>query len=371
MVFICHMVFKIKRHFWFNFLKIQNESIWFFLSSHPVGIVGIGISKVGVYATGGIWKSIGEMSIGDWAYWGHHSGGACKDSRISFSISVTLLPLCLNSLSFSLNRLGDNKGISMISIAIRVESVESVGVWESMVVGVGDSWSLNLNSFDCRLHNWCSVDIRIGQIVGISLGISLGLTFLPLSLNSLSFGFSLNRLGDNQGISMIPKSVRVDSMVTKVVWVSVGVGKSRCLNFHLLYNRLNKWGGVNIWVVKTTKTMKTICQIVGISLSISLSIGLTLPPFGSLHSGSLSLSGSSGSSGEWDGERESMSPETIVSMMIRIAVGEEQRSSLSLNLSGLHFNRLDDRSMGDCMVSSESIEKGRVDEELRISLSIC
>merc|ERR1719209_1003356 len=119
-------------------------------------------------------------------------------------------------------------------------------------------------------------------------------------------------------------------MVTIAVWVvSVGVGKSRCLNFHLLYNRLNKWG-VNIWAVKT--------QIVGISLSLSLSIGLTLPPFGSLHSGSLSLRGSSGSSGEWDGERESMSPESIVSMMVRIAVGEEQRSSLSLNLSGLHFN---------------------------------
>merc|ERR1712038_349852 len=335
MVFICHMVFKIKRHFWFNFLKIQNESIWFFLSSHPVGIVGIGISKVGVYATGGIWKSIGEMSIGDCAYWGQHSGGACKDSRISFSISVTLLPLCLNSLSFSLNRLGDNKGISMISIAIRVESVVSVDVWESMVVGIGDSWSLNLNSFDCRLHNWCSVDIRIGQIVGISLGISLGLTLLPLSLNSLSFGFSLNRLGDNPGISMIRKSVRVDSMVTKVVWVSVGVwvGKSRCLNFHLLYNRLNKWGGVNIWVMK----------IVRISLSISLSIGLTLLPFGSLHSGSLSLSGNSGSSSEWDGERESMSPETIVrSVKIRIAVGDKW-SSLSLNLSGLYFNRLHDR----------------------------
>merc|ERR1719278_1738223 len=105
-------------------------------------------------------------------------------------------------------------------------------------------------------------------------------------------------------------------MVTIVVWVSVGVGKSRCLNFHLLYNRLNKWGGVSIWVAKTMKTMDTISQIVGISLSISLSIGLTLLPFGSLHSGSLSLSGSSGSSGE----RESMSPETIVrSMKIRIA----------------------------------------------------
>merc|ERR1711887_460426 len=182
------------------------------------------------------------------------------------------------------------------------------------------------------------------------ISFSIGITLLPLSLNSLSFGFSLNRLGDDIGISMIPKSVRVDSMVTIVVWVSVGVGKSRCLNFHLLNNRLNKWSGVNIWVAKTMKTMNTICQIVGISLSSSLSI-----------------SGSSGSSGEWDGERESMSPETIVSMMIRIAVGEEQRSSFSLNLSGLHFNRLDDRSIGDCMVSSESIEKGRVDEEMRIT----
>merc|ERR1711884_335291 len=147
---------------------------------------------------------------------------------------------------------------------------------------------------------------------------------------------------------MISKSVRVDSMVTKVVWVSVGVCKSRCLIFHLLYNRLNKWGGVNIWVVKT---MKTICQIVGISLSISLSIGLTLLPFGSLHSGSLSLSGSSGSSSEWDGERKSMSPETIErSMKIRIAVGDKW-SSLSLNLSGLYFNRLYNRYMGNCMVS--------------------
>merc|ERR1719228_3195369 len=171
-----------------------------------------------------------------------------------------------------------------------------------------------------------------------SLSFSIGVTLLPLSLNSLSF--SLNRLGDDIGIPMIPKSVRVDSMVTKVVWVSVGVGKSRCLNFHLLYNRLNKGGGVNIWVVKT------ICQIVGISLSI----GLTLPPFGSLHSGSLSLSSSSGSSGEW----ESMSPETIVSMEVRIAIAIGDKWS-SLNLSGLYLNRLDNRYVGDCMVSSKSI----------------
>merc|ERR1719228_2394491 len=192
-----------------------------------------------------------------------------------------------------------------------------------------------------------------------SLSFSIGVTLLPLSLNSLSF--SLNRLGDDIGIPMIPKSVRVDSMVTKVVWVSVGVGNGRCLNFHLLYNRLNKGGGVNIWVVNT------ICQIVGISL------GITLLPFGSLHSGSLSLSGSSGSSSEWDGERESMSPETIErSMKIRIAVGDKW-SSLSLNLSGLYFNRLHDRYMGNCMVSIDKgrVDKARVDEELRISFSIC
>merc|ERR1711970_1413357 len=194
------------------------------------------------------------------------------------------------------------------------------------------------------------------------ISFSIGVTLLPLSLNSLGFGFSFNRLGDDIGISMIPESVRV----TKVVWVSVGVGKSRCLNFHLLYNRLNKWG-VNIWVGKTMKTI--ICQIVGISLSISLSIGLTLLPFGSLHSGSLSLSGSSGSSGEWDGEWESMSPETIVSVKVRIAVGNKWSS---LNLSRLYLNRLDDRYVGDCMVSSKSIDKRRVvDKELRVSLSIC
>merc|ERR1719225_1016692 len=161
----------------------------------------------------------------------------------------------------------------------------TVGVWESigesMVVGIGESWGLGLNSFDYRLHNWymgigisgvhtmggCWESIGDGRMsIGVAckesrISFSIGVTLLPLSLNSLGFGFSLNRLGDNIGISMIPKSVRV----TKVVWVSVGVGKSRSLNFHLLYNRLNKWG-VNIWVET---------QIVGISLSISLSIGLT------------------------------------------------------------------------------------------------
>merc|ERR1719312_1813084 len=220
------------------------------------------------------------MSIG--GDWGLNYGGACKDSRIS--ISITLLPLSLNSLGLSLHRL-DN--IGMISIGVRV----SISVWESMVVCIGNSWGLNLNSLDSRLDNRCGINIgvvdigavdSIGQIVWISLRISLGLTLLPLSLNRFGFGFSfsLDRLSNNIGITMITIGVRVDSMVP-VVWVSVGVwvgvSNGRCLNFHLLHNRFNQWGGINIWVVKP------ICQIVGISLS--LSIGLSLLPFSRLHSG--------------------------------------------------------------------------------------
>merc|ERR1719153_1994219 len=256
------MVFKITTHFWFNFMEIHYESIWFFL-----------------------------------------------------------FPFSLNSLGLSLNRLGDNIGVTV---------TVTVGVWETMVVVgesmvvVGESWGLGLNSFDYRLHIGISSVHTMGscvwEIVGdgriivggvackdSGISFSIGVTLLPLSLNSLSFGFSLNGLGDDIGISMIPKSVRVDSMVTKAVWVSVGVwvGKSRRLIFHLLYNRLNKWG-VNIWVVKIVGISLSISLSIG--LSISLSIGLTLPPFGSLHSGSLSLSGSSGSSGEWDGERLMLRP---------------------------------------------------------------
>merc|ERR1712013_338230 len=161
--------------------------------------MGIGISIVGIHAMSGVWKSVGKrMSIGGDR--GLNYGGACKDSRIS--LSITLLPL---SLGLSLNRL-DN--IGMISIGVRV----SISIWESMVVCIGNSWGLNLNSLDSRLDNRCGIDIgiveamdSIGQIVWISLRVSL----------------SLNRLGDNIGITMITIGVRVDSMVP-VVWVSVG-----------------------------------------------------------------------------------------------------------------------------------------------------
>merc|ERR1719206_1249939 len=104
------------------------------------------------------------MSIG--GDWGLNYGGACKNCRIS--ISLTLLPLSLNRL--------DN--IGMISKGVRV----SVCVWESMVVCIGNSWGLNLNSLDSRLDNRCGIDIgvvdigaldSIGQIVWISLRVSL------------------------------------------------------------------------------------------------------------------------------------------------------------------------------------------------------
>merc|ERR1719312_113465 len=105
----------------------------------------------------------------------------------------------------------------VVCIGIRV----SISVWESMVVCIGNSWGLNLNSLDSRLDNRCGINIgildigamdSIGQIVWISLRVSLGLTLLPLSLNRFGFGFSfsLDRLGENIGITMITIGVRVD-----------------------------------------------------------------------------------------------------------------------------------------------------------------
>merc|ERR1712121_212998 len=153
-------------------------------------------------------------------------------------------------------------------------------------------------------------------------------------------------------------SIGVGVSISIGVWQNMvgGISDNRCLNFHLLDNRLNNRGGVDIWV------MNSICQIVRISLWLSL--GLTLLPLSFLHSGSISFSGSSGSSYDW----ESMSPESKVrGMKIRITIGDKWSS---LNHSGLYFNRLDNRYVGDSMVSSKSIDKRRVYEQLRISLSL-
>merc|ERR1719350_989791 len=159
-----------------------------------------------------------------------HNSAGCKDSRVS--LGLTLLPLSLDSRLLSFHRLGDN--IGMISIAVWVDSMVSIGVWK-VVVSIGHSWGLDLNSLDDRLNNWCGVGIvksigvgmvkTIGEIVGISLWVSLGLsiTLLPLSLDSRLLSFYW--LGDNIGISMISIAVWVDSMVSIGVWkVVVSIG---------------------------------------------------------------------------------------------------------------------------------------------------
>jgi len=107
--------------------------------------------------------------------------------------------------------------------------------------------------------------------------------------------------------------------------------------------------------------VKTIGEIVGISLWVSLGLSLTLLPL-SLDSRLLSISnGSSSRENNW----ESMSPETIVESIWDMSIGDKWSS---LNLSGLYFNRLDNRQMRDSMVSS--IHKRSVEKKLRISLSL-
>merc|ERR1712002_1437939 len=177
---------------------------------------------------------------------------------ISLGFSLTLLPLSLNSRLLSFYWLGDNIGIS---IAVWVDSMVSIGVWE-VVVSIGHSWGLDLNSLDDRLNIGIVKSIgvgvvkTIGEIVGISLWISLSLTLLPLSLDSRLLSFYW--LGDNIGISI---AVWVDSMVSIGVWkVVVSIGHSWGLDLNRLDDRLN------IGIVKSigVGVMKTIGEIVGI-----------------------------------------------------------------------------------------------------------
>merc|ERR1712218_401243 len=114
------------------------------------------------------------------------------------SIWFFLFPFSLNSLGLSLNRLGDNIGVTV-----------TVGVWESMVVVgesmVCESWGLGLNSFDYRLHNWyMGIGISGVHTMGgcwESIGDSrTSIGSVACKESSLSFGFSLNRLGDDIGI---------------------------------------------------------------------------------------------------------------------------------------------------------------------------
>merc|ERR1719350_1030932 len=195
-----------------------------------------------------------------------HNSAGCKDSRVS--LGLTLLPLSLNSRLLSFHRLGDN--IGMISIAVWVDSMVSIGVWK-VVVSIGHSWGLDLNSLDDRLN--------IGIVKSIGVGV-----------------------------------------------------------------------------------VKTIGEIVGISLWVSLGFSLTLLSL-SLDSRLLSFSnGSSSRENNW----ESVSPETIIESIWDMSIGDEWSS---LNLSGLYFNRLDNRQMRDSMVSSIH-KRSSVEKKLRISLSL-
>merc|ERR1739847_82206 len=175
--------------------------------------------------------SIGKGSL--------HNSAGCKDSRVS--LGLTLLPLSLDSRLLSFYWLGDK--IGMISIAVWVDSMVSIGVWK-VVVSIGHSWGLDLNSLDDRLNIGIVKSIgvgvmkTIGEIVGISLWVSLGLslTLLPLSLDSrLSFSNGSSSR-ENNWESMSPETI-VES-----IWdMSIG-DKWSSLNLSGLYfNRLDNW----------------------------------------------------------------------------------------------------------------------------------
>merc|ERR1739838_546982 len=103
--------------------------------------MGIWISVTSVGSVGGIWERGGESRECD-------SGGRSKDGGVSFGISITLLPgFSLNSGLFSLSRLGDNIGISVIANSIWIAGI-SIGVWEGMVVSISHSWCLDFNGLD-------------------------------------------------------------------------------------------------------------------------------------------------------------------------------------------------------------------------------
>merc|ERR1712123_89990 len=161
--------------------------------------------------------------------------------------------------------------------------------------------------------------------------------------------------------SSISSTIRI-SGISIGVWegMVVSISHSWCLDFNGLdLSSLDNWVSVGIWV------MQSIGKIIGVSLRISVSISFTLLSCFSLNSGCCSFNGSSGSSNDW----ESMSPNTtIVETSIRIgsigmgSIGESGgigNNWGSLNLSGLNYNRLDNRQMTNSMVSPKSIDKWR------------
>jgi len=121
------------------------------------------------------------------------------------------------------------------------------------MVGISDSWCLDL----CRLDNWSSVYewvvVSIGKIPGVSLRVSfsIGITLLSgLSFNC--WGFFSSNSGNGKWKSMSIKAMSIDtsigvSSIIGVSSMSIGIGNWGGFNFsRLYYNRLDNWSMDNM-----------------------------------------------------------------------------------------------------------------------------
>jgi len=137
-------------------------------------------------------------------------------------------------------------GVSMISIGVGM-------------VGISDSWCLDLNSLDNRLDNWSSVYewviVSIGKIPGVSLRVSFSFSIGITLLSGLSFncwGFFSSNSGNGKWKSMSIKAMSIDtsigvSSIIGVSSMSIGIGNWGGFNFsRLYYNRLDNWSMDNM-----------------------------------------------------------------------------------------------------------------------------
>merc|ERR1712228_998090 len=172
----------------------------------------------------------------------------------------------------------------------------------------------------------------------------IGFSFTPFSLRLNSGLFSsLSWFGNNIWMVSIWISISKVSICIRMVESRVRcIGNNWCGFHNFLDNRLDNRDSVG---------ERMVVRIVGVSLRFSLS--LTLLSGLSFNSRGIFLSRSSNRYGKW----ESMSPKCIwVNSSMR-----EMGSicdNWGLYLSGLYFNRLDNRCMGNRMVSKGMVSKG-------------
>merc|ERR1712119_240208 len=195
-----------------------------------------------------------------------NSAVRCKNSGISFSISISItsLPLRLNSSLSLLSRFGRD---NMVSISVWVV-VSRIGIWISIsIVSIGvwmdkavvDNRGFNLNS----LNFWCLVNnrsmISIGKIPGVSFRISFrfSFTFLTLCFNSWSFFLGSSSGGSYSEWKPMPIGVWMD----KAVVDNRGGFNLNSLNFWCLINNrglisIGKIPGVGF---RISFTLLTLC----------------------------------------------------------------------------------------------------------------